>query len=462
MARYKIVEAEDGFIVDGGKDRIPVRWVIGPYFMRVESTLVEGPHSEKRNLFDFYRATQQTARILMGEWQPKPDGAPHHIMVKWARERCGRTINGMVHEAWQKAIGKLDPHVVAAHKAVFKVGMQYTPLLEIPELYEDRYILGDICKYRAAAAAACQIETLSRRAALARAKQDRYLQEMAHYMRNRYGLVVPYYTHATYDARVALEAMAEWPALFSIDGAAYRSLRRTLFNLPGNIPPYLLSYLPNIRLRRPVTDRVELLTLLQYASRSYPEDNRWPPHGHVIMHARRPEILRAMKIMEGYLRTPLPPRRSASFYNLVYHLTDYPERHNGGICGLARKAVQWHRHLRHTREQDLLAGVDRGAPLPPPPWGLPEEDGIDLIPTAGDLIDEGYKMDHCVATYLNGAISGDAFFFHVAHKGNEATAMVDNRGGIQIAGPMNTTNSACQWGERRLKQWLKKKGVVAR
>ena len=74
-------------------------------------------------------------------------------------------------------------------------------------------------------------------------------------------------------------------------------------------------------------------------------------------------------------------------------------------------------------QRDLLVPHIREAsldvPLIPPPWPTTLETGaqgkralvIDPIATLGELIEEGQRMQHCVASRLYDALEGSAWFF---------------------------------------------------
>lgn len=64
-------------------------------------------------------------------------------------------------------------------------------------------------------------------------------------------------------------------------------------------------------------------------------------------------------------------------------------------------------------------------------------------------------MHHCVGSYASRAVKGEAYFFHVAHQGDEATVQVDALSGrvIQAHGPRNKRNRAAVWGGKILAAW---------
>jgi hypothetical protein len=69
---------------------------------------------------------------------------------------------------------------------------------------------------------------------------------------------------------------------------------KTLMNLPGRVPIQLLKYLKVCRLERPIKDRVELIFYLAY-EKAVKENRQQSVNRHLVMHARRQDILTALK-----------------------------------------------------------------------------------------------------------------------------------------------------------------------
>jgi hypothetical protein len=127
--------------------------------------------------------------------------------------------------------------------------------------------------------------------------------------------------------QVTLDRLAaDWRGVFSPDGRPYRTLNKTLMNLPGGIPAALLGCLCDVRLERPVTDRVELLALLgcyAHAVRHEPARQHW----RLFLHVRRPDFITAMRMVSGATHTPLSPRRSTDIRMAAGFLADFPGAH---------------------------------------------------------------------------------------------------------------------------------------
>ena len=103
---------------------------------------------------------------------------------------------------------------------------------------------------------------------------------------------------------------------------------------------------------------------------------------------------------------------------------------------------------------------DKPAAIPPIP--LPESNEklkVRFLDTVGAIASEGQEMKLCISTYINNALSGDSFLFHIDHleTGQVASVEVDRFGRvIQSQGPANFINTAAKQGESFLKEWGQK------
>jgi hypothetical protein len=79
---------------------------------------------------------------------------------------------------------------------------------------------------------------------------------------------------------------------------------------------------------------------------------------------------------------------------------------------------------------------------------------VRFLATVGEVVSEGERMRHCIASHADDAVRGRAFLFHIEHEGAVASFEVDPDGDIlQAAGPGNTTNPAVEYGLGRLQAW---------
>jgi hypothetical protein len=261
------------------------------------------------------------------------------------------------------------------------------------------------------------------------------------------------------DVPVQLERLRDWKSLFSPTGHSYRSLNRTLMNLPGGLPHRQACNLRHIQLERPVDSRLELLCVVLYAGIRAERDGPASEvdHGRLFQHARAEQIKEAMRRLALHLRQPLAPRKSADVRQLVQFLADYPETHAGNIVGLAQRAIRWHRAQQCEQTASLRRSYADQTAVTAPPIGLPATPGVSFLASVAAICTEAERMQHCVASYIESAVRGNCYLFHVHRNGEEATVEVGCEGRVrQSQGPRNQRNSATAWGKRVLSRWAAK------
>jgi len=238
-------------------------------------------------------------------------------------------------------------------------------------------------------------------------------------------------------------------------------------NLPGGISGRLLSEFAavDLLLSRPVTDRVELTTLL-LLGRSLPVEELISPacwERAIYVRARREALLTALRHLSAHLRRPLKPWQQG-LSTLVGMTVDYCRYcrqegvvgHEGGITGLVDKAIAWHRQVREETVKRALAAFDDTTATALPPVPLPDDPALRFLDSVSDLYHEGVAMSHCIATYAPLAITGQCYLFHVEYGGQSASVQVDPAGRVvQSYGQHNSRNSASEYGTRALGRWGK-------
>jgi hypothetical protein len=301
------------------------------------------------------------------------------------------------------------------------------------ELYERRYLVADVLKFRAAAVAVAHFRDLCTN-----------------------------HVQAALYTEPALDLLEKWPALFSPDGLAYRSLRRTLASLSDEVPATMLPTLRFVRLPRPITDPFELTAVCAAAdtkrrARHHPEV--WPNRLEIFLQARSDEIRGAVERLAVLTGRRLEGRSFADIDALIRYL-DFPDIHNGRLGGLLEKAIRWHGHVARRGLEEMLEQTG----LPPhlkrldtptarPEFPLPNDPRVRFLDTVGSVLEEGRQMGHCVATLAASAVQGVCHLFHVALQGEKATIELDRDGRVvEAAGPGNSDNEAVRWGCRALEE----------
>ncbi len=456
-SRYRFREDPLGFSVEG-TDRPPVRVAFLPTGLEAVCVADSSLGSRERfGFFNFGKLLEFVARGLMRDWQPREGW---YGARAWAEQQTARAIARPVRELWLKLVERADPMVAAVQKAVFAATFSDAPLASEPELYCDRYLVQDVLHYPAAAIALRNAWALTRELPLARLRTSGPAQELRKLAQ---GLGVTLHLGASIrdnpTLAVQLERLRDWRSLFSHTGYDYRSLNRTLMNLPGRVPHRLVCNLRRVSLERPLGSRLELLCVVLYsgirAERDGPLD--CADHSRVFQHARVEQIKEAMERVARHLRQPLEPRKSAHVRQMVQFLSDYPESHAGNVVGMAERAIRWHRKQQHEQTMAMRQYYGGQTTVLPPPIDLPDAPAVSFLSTVAAICTEAEQMQHCVASYIDLAVRGNCYLFHVRHKGEEATIEVGCEGRVrQAQGPRNQRNAAAVWGKRVLARWAAK------
>lgn len=445
QSRYQFETRPDGFVVRSD-DRVPVFVTMFDTGFRIrvgnqprQSLLSEDCRldTDRENetekmigLIEFRSLVNLICEGLMSEWEPPRGRTPWSGIRSWAIKRTHQALGGRIHEQWKRLTGKADPLILDVQKAVFVASFGGCPLLHEPSLYRDRLLVSDILQYRAAAA----------------------LVTFANWivMNNHSYRIHPEYVVA---------AMSDWQGLFAPGRKRYRSLNRTLMNLPGGIPAQLLYRLSELRLERPITDRLELITVLLVFSESCRDDRQQRAHLRTFMHATNPEIRAAMQRVSVEMGHPLSHRRTVDVGMFAQYICDYPGPFHGRLAPLTNRAIRWHATYDPLEQPSVDATLQDDVPVMSPTIPLPVIPEVRFLKTVGDIRKEGTQMRHCIASYIDKAITGDCYLFHIDYVGECASVEVDPIGRVrQSFGPGNTKNRATHFGARVLRQW----GIQAR
>jgi hypothetical protein len=323
---------------------------------------------------------------------------------RYLLDKCRASLYKRILSQYQRLLNRVGDDVRAVHKSLFVNchGYLVPRVVKSPDFYACPHVVHDVITYRAAAIA-CLLAG-------------------------------------------SVDDLACWQGLFCPTGRPNGSLRRTLMNLPGGMSPPLVRELRNVELERPIFDRVELTAAI--AGRD--SHNR-----HVFMHAKRDEIHEAFTRVSARIGGNL--RRTNSICRFVRFLMDYPDLHRGRIVGLAEKAIRWHRQDHQERErQTALSRYGPEKPTASPPIPLPIDTHVRFLARVSDISEEGRMMCHCVGSrnYVEKAVNGSSYIFHVDYQDQTATVEVDRWGNVvQAQGPRNHDNTATAYGRSVLTPW---------
>ena len=407
-----------------GLQRYPVTVIQRPYSWHLE---VEGELPEYMNQteFDlmywlnlFHAITEYFTYPYKGpdpalygddrsEYDPNIRAVMPGSEIRWKRyllEKCRRVLYKRLLFQYQRLSGRIKEDVRSVHKSLFVncFGYRVPQIVKSPDFYDRPYLVHDVVTYRAAAIACFLTDSI--------------------------------------------DSLGSWRGLFSPTGRPYRTLNRTLMALPGGMSPRLVSRLREVELKRPIHDRVELIVAI--AGRD--SHNR-----RVFMHAQRAEIEDAFRRVSEKIGGNL--RGTNSICRFVNYLTDYPELHRGRILGLANKAIRWHRQDSQEQErQRALSRYGSEKPTAQPPIPLPTDPHVRFLSRVSEISEEGRVMKHCVGSrsYIEKAVNGSCYIFHLDYQDQTATVEVDRWGHVvQANGSSNKANVASAYGSKALADW---------
>lgn len=443
-------------------------------------------------IVNFYEIASAVANVTLWRWDPPKDGFPQ--IRKWAKERLSIHMRLILANAWKNLLTDIPDSDLALAKRTWSVTFGLTPSQRVPYLtnraFEDPYIQNEIMTYRPAAWLAGMPEDFIGSFAYDPV-HTQILQELGKSLTKGPGVFGRFY-----DAFWTPETFsAAWRRFFGMDN---RSARRTLAQMPSKTGTAIYTGLAalnrRVPLRAPIFDRLVLIfyaaldSHLTLHNDAYALDNGMimPPCPiryssdelrnfdreifHRTQYIQREELEAAVwRFLEitGEHTAQIKARhvrRTAQY--IADYLNDYPPASAfANLTALMHDAIEWHDTLPHFAMVDNRSDDE---PVVPPPTLPDPKNGtgtIRFLGTVGDIRREGNAMHHCVGShaYLDMALAGQGYLFHVEYKNEVATAHVSASGQvIQIYGPCNEKNAACHWGASVLKRWGKSLAEIGR
>ncbi len=384
-----------------------------------------------------------------------------------------------LHSNWLSLIDKVDKEVLAVHKknlhsTGFKKYQNFSDIPEvklifIPNFYDYKYLVADAKNYRAANIAFNNIDYLIHQKLhldsyfvlaqeffnslflkeLGEKKPEKHHFEQEKkknsQINNNLFSIIDY--HNCYNIKKILMEAHSWMNLFSDTGKTYRALNKTLMNLPPQIPELIVCSLHKIHIHKPLTDRLEFLAYLL-------SENIF--HQNIFRNSRSEQIKKAFKIYCDYTIQDVT-YSTRKFNDFIIFLKDYRNEFHGNIIDLTKRSIKWHNEFGFWDFEIISQNehnIDLNQETAKPPIPLPVNNHIRFLNTSGDILEEGRIMKHCVATYIDLAVAGKTYLFHIDYNGEQATAEIDRVGNIrQIKGVENRHNSACDYGMLVLGEW---------
>jgi hypothetical protein len=276
VSKYQITEYPQAFRLDGGSDRVPVTVEQHPHCLAVRY-LDPATGQERWYCLGFFEFRTLVQDIIWGLLLGREKHATWHA---WTTIQIDRALRHRIYQQWQRLLQRVDPAVLAVQRKLYAATLRCAPLALRAELYRHPYLVKDIATYRAAAMAvilACDMA------------KDRGPS----LPREPFGLICPEGVDTSTEASLAL--MHNWRGLFSPTGSPYRSLNRTLMQLPGGVPYGLVGKLSRVYLQRPLVQRIELIVVTYLTERREPS-----PNLPIFHQARAPQIKEAMEQVAAY------------------------------------------------------------------------------------------------------------------------------------------------------------------
>lgn len=348
-----------------------------------------------------------------------------HKKTKWLRGTLYKQLGKAFHDEWKYLHTKAKPDDLELDKAVTRcIGPKsYTEvnILSDETFWENPFVRKDCINFRAACLASLYKH------------KSMYDWEIGGYHSYEY---------------------TKWKESYDREQITYTSLNKTLPAINFRIPWYMLSggFRQN-RLPHPYKLREQIVSHYTGAMRRSATRN---VNINILLDADEVEWIETKKAFKKLMCVDF--RKISSLEGLCTYLLDYNEKYEGSLIGLLRRSEEWHRRIVHNRNRSSTKYSDDT-----PTAKLPAElniEGIKFLGTVGEIIEEGQKMSHCVASYADAAVKGRSYIFHIEYKNQMATCEITSFGDDyrinQIHGPNNQDNKASEWGKKTINGWISK------
>jgi hypothetical protein len=480
---YVIVDRPSGFDVEGAHDIVRVRLL--PTNWEVW-TLDEGPRScMSIPLYSFGLVREKLINSYLqddyrAQWRLEEGSrarAKLERSLKRKEHQLRKLLGPPVHRRLRRVLSRVSPlmlaiqHATRASRCDAQASTEYyASVLPDPAWIQDPHVHRDILTHRAAAIAAGHLTKLvpawlrrvvpdladappsalddpATRVAIA-ARHPFLASEAGLEVLRQWMVDWPLGMSAT-----LVEAMRFWQDLFSRNGVSDERLEHTLANVPEGFPDYLLCALRHVRVRRPLTDRLELL-VTTIVARRYDDIGFYEAaldrNADVLLDARHDEIVQAMRRVGAYFGHDLEPRYTGYVRVLVDFLLDYPEPHRGSIVGLAEEAIASDLRTLERDRSEVVATLGASTPSARPPIPLPDIPGVRFLATVQEIADTGVELRSRLARSARRAVDGNWYVFRVDHDGGKGAVRVGRDG---LLAPPPYPECRPTWGQKTLHAW---------
>ncbi len=465
--KYKVYESPYEFLIDGGIDRGRIRVHLDETCWTLEN--VDDFVVQEFGFFEIGKLANAAVKVALKYiLNPKTiDDKSNYYRQN--PSNTTKVLSKILASQFSRLKEKINPTVLAVQRAIFSCSMGCGPLAINPKFYAlaSKYLINDIITYRPAAVAARYLHTYwgiqgfevedqdLEYAEVARAIAEYAMEEFCKENWKDYYECLPISYKKPLPLERCLELLNDWKLLYSFNRKKNTALNRTLMNCPGVSSRALLK-LCRGELKRPVFKKLEFFLNIAALQPTRRIDN-----SNLFFYSTEDEIKKAINEVSASTHNKLSLRKFSSVEFMMHYSNSFPGRNsNCRLLGLVRKSIRWHREEVIKQKNEIIDHFnDRQIMLPPIP--LPISNGkikITFLDSINAILVEAEKLQHCISNYVEKAVNGDCFLFHIDHltSGEIASIEVDRWGRvIQACGPKNQINLAAKNGESLLKKWGK-------
>lgn len=239
------------------------------YFFKVKA--VDRPEiwiEDEYGLFQYSKIVNEISRIVMFDWEQPEDKEDKHWfpgLNYWVRTQNAKALNGRIHDQWERLLDTLPEKVLDIHKSIYAHIFKQPEILHKDELYKYDKLIEDIKEYQACAVALDKLNYLGKDF-LKKTKVDNMPNPISmgnvDLTNSSNSIIDSFWPESNLDYKLEL-LQDNWRKFFSDTGELYEELNKTIENLPGNLSIPTVLNLPKVHLQRPVTNRLEFITLLE-------------------------------------------------------------------------------------------------------------------------------------------------------------------------------------------------------
>jgi hypothetical protein len=371
---------------------------------------------------------------------------------------------------WIHADENQNPTVKSLQTLIHDASDDDTNIEIHPLVIEKPSLIADLCQYRAAAIAfryINELSTMKNRNTWVEQWRAQYPDTPFYNDQLRDRMDEGYSGEVDQRSEAAILLMENWRDLFAYNGISYDELNETVNHLPEGMTSELLCFLPQWRLSRTITDRLELSTILNFARRHPTDFNgdilkrdqngghfvskanlpKWFEEvyeeiGHVIEQASAQKIRQAIAIMSEYSGLDLNPDRDESVAIFANFFDGYKGYIADDIETLAQNVVSWRKTARNAAiAYNLTTDIDI------PTIKLPEDGAIRFLKMT-------YDVQRALSLFevdINGFAVGEKHYHFVINYDQYQAMLIgdDNHRIIHAKGISQRPNAASEYAIRK-------------